>query len=82
MWYGDKKEIIRDCTDNLSTFLNDVLPCNNNYNINDFTEKCININNFLNNTIDELTKKDIKIVNAINDTSNYIINEFLNELVL
>ena len=80
--YGDKKEIISDCTDNLSTFLNDVLPCNNNYNINDLTEKCININNFLNNTIDELTKKDIKIVNAINDTSNYIINEFLNELVL
>lgn len=52
------------------------------HNINDLTEKCININNFLNNTIDELTKKDIKIVNAINDTSNYIINEFLNELVL
>ena len=79
--YGDKKEIIRDCTDNLIPFMQDVLPNKKDTNIKDLTKQGIEINNFINNEINELTKNEIKIVNATNNSSEEIINEYFSELI-
>lgn len=79
--YGDKKEIIRDCTDNLIPFMQDVLPNKKDTNIKDLTKQGIEINNFINNEINGLIKNDIKIVNATNNSSEEIINEYFSELI-
>lgn len=79
--YGDKKEIIRDCTDNLIPFMQDVLPNKKDTNIKDLTKQGIEINKFINNEINELTKNEIKIVNATNNSSEEIINEYFSELI-
>lgn len=79
--YGDKKEIIRDCTDNLIPFMQDVLPDKKDTNIKDLTKQGIEINNFINNEINRLIKNDIKIVNATNNSSEEIINEYFSELI-
>ena len=79
--YGDKKEIIRDCTDNLIPFMQDVLPNKKDTNIKDLTKQGIEINNFINNEINVLIKNDIKIVNATNNSSEEIINEYFSELI-
>lgn len=79
--YGDKKEIIRDCTDNLIPFMQDVLPDKKDTNIKDLTKQGIEINNLINNEINGLIKNDIKIVNATNNSSEEIINEYFSELI-
>ena len=79
--YGDKKEIIRDCTDNLIPFMQDVLPNKKDTNIKDLTKQGIEINNLINNEINGLIKNDIKIVNATNNSSEEIINEYFSELI-
>lgn len=79
--YGDKKEIIRDCTDNLIPFMQDVLPNKKDTNIKDLTKQGTEINNFINNEINGLTKNEIKIVNATNNSSEEIINEYFSELI-
>lgn len=79
--YGDKKEIIRDCTDNLIPFMQDVLPNKKDTNIKDLTKQGIEINNFINNEISGLIKNDIKIINATNNSSEEIINEYFSELI-
>lgn len=79
--YGDKKEIIRDCTDNLIPFMQDVLPNKKDTNIKDLTKQGTEINNFINNEINGLIKNDIKIVNATNNSSKEIINDYFSELI-
>lgn len=79
--YGDKKEIIRDCTDNLIPFMQDVLPNKKDTNIKDLTKQGIEINNLINNEINGLIKNDIKIVNVTNNSSEEIINEYFSELI-
>ena len=78
--YGDKKEIIRDCTDNLIPFLQDVLPNKKDYGIKDLTQEGNRINEFLDNEINQLVKQDITIINAVNNYSETIIDSYIFEL--
>ena len=80
--YGDKKEIIRDCTDNLNDFLTDVLPTNNNEDEKNYTELGDEINIFLDKIIDDFTinknelkdKSDSNTISIINNISKYYLN--------
>jgi integrase len=79
--YGDKKEIVRDCTNNLIPFLQDVLPRKKDTNMKDLTKEGIEVNRLIDNEINELTKNEIKIVNATTNYSKEIINEYFSELI-
>lgn len=63
--YGDKKEIIKDCTEELIPFIEDILPKQDN-EIKDYTEETQNLLLYLEDLISEVTENET----TLNDYSD------------
>lgn len=68
--YGDKKEIIKDCTEELMPFIEDILPTEE-FILNDYTEETQNLIPYFDNLISEVTDEEI----TLNDYSDDIDTE-------
>ena len=68
--YGDKKEIIKDCTEELMPFIEDILPTEE-FILNDYTEETQNLIPYFDDLISEVTDEEI----TLNDYSDDIDTE-------
>lgn len=79
--YGDTKEIIKDCTDELEPFIEEVKPIEEEISLIDLTEELAEINLFTDNFLQEIEKEDTRIKDySIEVKNDQILDEFWEEL--